>query len=63
MKSSKWASRKYTLVCCTILLLSGLLIADKLGEIAYTQLIALLVSGYILGNVTQNIQLKDEEKK
>lgn len=61
MNTSKWASRKFTLVCCTILLLSGLLIADKLGEIAYTQLIALLVSGYLLGNVVQNVKL--EEKK
>lgn len=61
MNTSKWASRKFTLVCCTILLLSGLLISDKLGEIAYTQLIALLVSGYLLGNVVQNVKL--EEKK
>lgn len=58
--SNKWASRKFTLVCCTILLLSGLLIGDKLGEIAYTQLIALLVSGYLLGNVVQNVKLEDK---
>jgi hypothetical protein len=60
MNTSKWASRKFTLVCCTILLLSGLLIGDKLGEIAYTQLIALLVSGYLLGNVVQNVKLEDK---
>ncbi len=61
MNTSKWASRKFTLVCCTILLLSGLLIGDKLGEIAYTQLIALLVSGYLLGNVVQNVKLEEKE--
>lgn len=60
MNSSKWVSRKYILVCCTILILSGLLLLGSLSDTSFTQLVGLLVSGYIIGNVTERVQMKDK---
>lgn len=61
--NSKLASRKFILSCSMIIILTGVLCFDKISEDNYSYLITLIVSGYLLANVSQSAVLKKTEEK
>lgn len=60
--NSKLASRKFILSCSMIIILTGVLCFDKISEDNYSYLITLIISGYLIANLSQTVVLKKENK-
>lgn len=61
--NSKLASRKFILSCSMIIILTGVLCFDKISEDNYSYLITLIISGYLIANLSQTVVLKKTEEK
>jgi len=59
MNSSKFASRKFTLVCTCQLLFVLLLWVGKLDQNVFETLTMIIISGYIIGNISQKALVKE----
>ena len=59
MNSSKWTSRKFTLVCVSQLLFVLLLWFGKINEGVFESLTMVILSGYAIANVSQRVLVKD----
>jgi hypothetical protein len=59
MNASKFASRKFSLVCVSQLAFVLLLWVGKLDQNVFESLTMIIISGYIIGNVTQKTLVKE----
>ena len=59
MNSSKWKSRKFTLVCVSQLAFVLLLWFGKIDENVFENLTMVILSGYAIANVSQRVLVKD----
>lgn len=60
--NNKFTSRKFWLSVASILILTALIAFDKIPSGTFENLFGIIVSGYLLSNVSQKYLEKDKEK-